>query len=856
MSSLWGEEFTVTTTPKQTKKIVDKINKPKKVEIITEKAIKSKSVPIEEKLKLIYSEVDRILGKYKENTICIRDRDILREYFDKAITNGAIAIDTETNNSLDPITCKLMGPCLYTPGMRNAYIPMHHTDLQGNLLDNQLTENDFAEELKRLGDTKIIMHNGKFDYEVIKCTCEIELPIYWDTMIAAKVLDENEKRAGLKYQYIDKIDPSQEKYDIEHLFEGVQYAVVNPEIFALYAATDSFMTYKLYEWQMEQFNQSSNKSLQKVFDEVEMPLVPVLAEMELQGMEVDQDYAARLSLTYHNKLDLIDSKINEELTKLKPTIAEWRKTESANCHPIGKDSNQVKKSKNEQLPDNVNFASATQLSILLYDILKCPQVSTKTPRGTGEEQLEAIYEKTKQPLCKYILERREVVKLLTTYIDVIPELAKRWPDGRVRTHFNQYGAATGRLSSSDPINFQNIPSHEKRIRMLFKAAEGNMIVGADFSAQEPRLTAFYSQDKAMIDAYDANKDLYAVIASKAFNMPYDDCLEFYPEGTKIQVDGKEVICGNKTHQNKAGKERRSFAKSILLGILYGRGAASVGEQIGKSRDEAQKIIDDFYNAFPKVKQWINSSIESAHVKGYVEDVVGRRRRLPDALLNKYVAEDKKVSFNPLLHTTGFKSDPAVAAYLKRCLQAKNRKEYEKIKAEAETHDIKIVDNTGFIAQAERQAVNARVQGGAATLTKKALVDLYYNNRLRELGAKLINCVHDEILIEVAADKAEEAANILTETMVKSAKKYVFNVPMKCDSYIVPCWYLDEFFVQIKDKFKSLEKHLSQLDAFNAIVRENTESTRSQIYEIVRDMMIEKPADYKELDAAIAGNYLI
>lgn len=453
MSSLWGEEFIVETHPKKVKQIIDKVNSPKIPKVKKEKKTVDPILALKDKLDFITSEVYRILGKYKDNTVVIRDKQSLINYFDAAISNGEIAIDTETNNSLDPITCMLMGPCLYTPGQKNAYIPMHHTDLQGTLLDNQLTESDFKEQLDRLDNTKVIMHNGKFDYQVIKCTCNKEVSIYWDTMIAAKVLDENEQRAGLKYQYIDKIDPSQEKYDIEHLFEDVEYAKVDPEIFALYAATDSYMTYKLYQWQKDQFNKIENKKLQNLFFNLEMPLVHVLGEMELNGMEVDQDYAIRLSNTYHNQLDIIDNNIKIELDKLSDIINTWRQTPEANFRPKKTRGEGLGKSKNEQLEENINLASPTQLSILFYDILKCPQVSKKSPRGTGEAELEAIYNKLKLPICKYILERREVVKLLTTYIDVIPELARRWPDGRVRTHFNQFGAATGRLSSSDPINF-------------------------------------------------------------------------------------------------------------------------------------------------------------------------------------------------------------------------------------------------------------------------------------------------------------------------------------------------------------------------------------------------------------------
>lgn len=487
VDSLWGDEFIIPETKKVAKKIVDKISKPKDPSVVVKKAVKSKTVSVKEKLAIIKENVLKILGKYVDNTLVIKTREQLTDYIDRAILNGVIAVDTETNNSLDPITCKLMGPCLYTPGLKNAYIPLNHVNPDTlERLDWQLTEEDIKEELARLTNTKIIMHNGKFDYSVIKCTTGLELSIYWDTMIGAKVLDENEKSAGLKQQYIDKIDSSQEKYSIDHLFEGIEYALVDPDIFALYAATDSYMTYRLYEWQKERFELPGHERLYSLFRNVEVPVIIPIAEMEMTGVEVDQEYAQLLSNKYHKKLDSIDAKINAELLDLKDKIDQWRLTEDANFHPLSTKANKngeylPQKSKNEQLEDPINLASPTQLAILFYDILKCPPVDKKKPRGTGEAELKAIEQKLKLPICKLLIERREWVKLITTYIDVIPELAKRWPDGRVRTHFNQYGAQTGRMSSSDPINLQNIPSHNKEIRMLFKAADNHVLVGSDFS---------------------------------------------------------------------------------------------------------------------------------------------------------------------------------------------------------------------------------------------------------------------------------------------------------------------------------------------------------------------------------------
>ena len=448
--SLWGDDFNVALQPQKQKKIIEKAAKPQKVKTTTEKVIKSKSssVSIHDKLRLIKEEVLRILGVYKDQTVVIRTREDLTKYIDAAIVNGEIAIDTETNNSLVPLTCKLMGPCIYTPGQKNAYIPINHVNPETReLLPNQLTEQDVKEEFQRLVDTKIIMHNGKFDFEVIHCTCGIDLEIYWDTMIASRLLDENE-RANLKQQYISKIDPSIEKYSIEQLFEGVEYAIVDPEIFALYAATDAFMTYKLYLWQKDQFAIPGCEKMYKLFTDIEMPMIRVCADMELTGITIDTEYASRLSVMYHAQLEEIDVKIQEELAKYKDQIAKWRITPEANKKEKKTNKNGEEtwsKSKNEQLQDPPSMTSPTQLAIFFYDVLDVGVIDKKSPRGTGEEILKTMG----LPICNLILEKRGLEKLIGTYVDKLPQCVI--PEtGRLHAHFNQIGADTGRFSSSDP----------------------------------------------------------------------------------------------------------------------------------------------------------------------------------------------------------------------------------------------------------------------------------------------------------------------------------------------------------------------------------------------------------------------
>jgi hypothetical protein len=370
-SGLFESEFQLPNTVEKTKKIIEKIKKPKKPKVVVEKKINSKKISVEDKIALITEKVYTILDKQKDNVIVIKNKKDLSDYITSAITNDVIAIDTETNSSLDPLTAKLMGVCIYTPNNKMAYVPINHVDYKtGIKLSEQLTEQDIKEELSRVVEAQIltIMHNAKFDFQILKMTCGIEIPCYWDTMIAAKLIDENEL-AGLKQQYILHIDPEQEKYSIESLFEKEEYAIFPPEVFAMYAAIDPYMTYKLYEWQKPIMESEEYKKVNNLFREVEMPVLRVVAEMELAGIELDKEYAQRLSLKYHKKLDELDKKISEELSKYKEKIASWRDTEDANFKPKKKSGDGEGKSKSEQLPDDMNLGSPTQLAILLYDVI-------------------------------------------------------------------------------------------------------------------------------------------------------------------------------------------------------------------------------------------------------------------------------------------------------------------------------------------------------------------------------------------------------------------------------------------------------------------------------------------------------
>lgn len=807
MQSLWGEEFNIDKKQK-TKEVLDKLKSPKTPKVSIEKNLKSKKISIEDKLNIIYENVEKILGTYKKQTIIIKTLDELNSYINVSKNNNIIAIDTETNNSLDPITCKLMGVCIYTPTLDAAYIPINHTTLEGIRLEWQLTEKDIFEQFTLLNNTKILTHNGKFDYEVLKCTTNWEMPIYWDTMIGARLLNENE-RAGLKQQYIEKIDSSIEKYSIESLFENIDYAIVKPEIFALYAATDSFMTYKLYEWQLKEFEKTDNEKLFNLFKTVEMPIVTISAKMELEGICIDKEYSKRLSQKYNQNLIEIQEKINNELNNYKNLITKWRLTKEANEHKIVNGKEQ--KSKNEQLKDPIELTSPTQLAILLYDILKVPVIDKKTPRGTGAEILKQI----DLPICNLLIEQKTILKLLTAFIDTLPNKINE-KDKRLHSHFNQLGTDTGRFSSTEP-NLQQIPSKNKEIRMMFCAKPGFTLVGADFSAQEPRILAAYSKDEKMLDAFKNEKDIYATVGSGIFKNNYWDNMEYHEDGTP----------------NVEGKKRRSMCKKVILGTMYGMGSKLMAENMGVSIEEGKKIIEGFFKGFPKVHAWIEDTEKNACITGYVEDFAGRKRHLPDLLLPEYTIENnnKIFKFNPLLNTEGFfnDNDNLINKYKEKLKTASFSSDKQKIKEQALQDNIKIMFNDIVISKSKRQCVNARVQGGAATMTKKAMIAIDRDKEMNNLGFKLLIGVHDELIGECPKENAEKVSERLTFLMSNCVPE--LSVKFKCDAEIEDHWYKNEYSKMLNDeKEKLLKNKLNLQEIYDILYKNHIECTKEQLME--------------------------
>lgn len=346
------------------------------------------------------------------------------------------------------------------------------------------------------------------------------------------------------------------------------------------------------------------------------------------------------------------------------------------------------------------------------------------------------------------------------------------------------------------------------------------------SAQEPRTLTEFSKDPKMLQAYRDGKDLYAIIAQQAFHNGYWDNMEHYEDGSP----------------NPEGKKRRGIAKTLLLGIMYGRGCASIADQIGCSIPEAQKIIDTFFESFPKVKEWVTKTEQDAKKLGYVEDYWGRRRRLPDIMKPKYTitakGEDTSISkdFNPLLGALGLVKNTQgtlTEKWQNALSKMKGRKEYEQIKLNAAKEGVTIIDNGAFIAQAERQCVNARIQGSAATLTKIAMIEIFNDDVLKNLGFKLLIAVHDELIGECPEENKDKVADRLCERMIYAAKKGGMSVPFKCDPTIEKSWYFEEYAVLVK---KEYAKYISNGDteevAWSKLCKEHCESTPEQLKSII------------------------
>lgn len=730
----------------------------------------------------------QVFGKKLDQIELVTDVDRIQEYLENTLKNGILAVDTETNG-LDRITGEIAGVCLYTPGEKGIYIPLHHY----SYMTNQPLKINVAVEVMRdffikcnEQKVKYIFHNAKFDMHILYWMVGVEVEPYWDTQIGSQLLNENEphKLKPLYQKYCVGANEGQQTASFNSLFKGIVFTKIPPDVGYMYASFDPIMTYELYQFQYEYLDihgeYCKSKGLErvaKVFREIEMPLIKVVFDMECTGVQIDTELASKLQSTYKVYMEQAEVAFKNEVKKLSNKIEKLQVSS-----PV-KYSKLVKNGKID-----INIGSTQQLAILFYDVLHFESPDKKSPRGTGED----ILKHYDHPIVQAILEYRSMSKLLSTYVEAIPGYINK-RTGKLHASFNQYGAKTGRFSSSDP-NLQNIPSKAIKlsdgtkidaghdIRQMFIAGEGQVIVGGDFSQQEPRCLAHMSGDEHMINAYLEGKDLYGTIASKIYKMPYEECLEFRPNG--------EV--------NPEGKARRTSVKPVLLGIMYGRGVPSIAEQMKITPKEAQGIIDDFYNGFPKVKDFVDFAQQFAHDYGFVETAWGRKRRLTNMLLDpieiKKCIKDYDEDFDVFAFNTDevipqddYVSDEVYYKYLRLMKQAFGRAKKQEVIDLALKEGYVITDNSAKIAEAQRQCVNSIIQGSAADMTKITMIKIHDDEELNKLGYKLIIPVHDEVLGVCPKENAKAVRDRLEHIMVHIVDGF-FKIPMKCDIEVTERWY--------------------------------------------------------------------
>lgn len=422
------------------KELADKLKAEKK-------ATKLSKNSIVDLIELIRRDVEEHLGQYKEQYQLITTVEDLDAYINKANEYGYIAIDTETTG-LNPMVDKIVGLCLYFPGEKAVYVPINHVDyFSGDRLDNQLTPEQIKPILEKL-TAKVIMHNAQFDIRVIKHTLKVKLTCWWDTQIGAILLNENEPHK-LKYLHGKYISKTEEK-SFSDYFGKTSFADIPIEYAYLYAAHDAVDTFDLYEFQSKYLCDDEKRpdrtELNWLYRNIEIPMIEVIVSLEDTGVAVDTDYLDVLKKKYHSNLKVALDKCYEEMNVYKDKIDLYNSE-----HP------------DKPLKEPLNIGSAQQLAILFYDILKAKSIKNKKARSTDADVM-SIWQ-DKYPIAKYILEYRAAKKITSTYIDNIYGIIHT--DGRVHTHFNSNGAKTGRMSSSDPLNLQNIPARNEDLRKMF-----------------------------------------------------------------------------------------------------------------------------------------------------------------------------------------------------------------------------------------------------------------------------------------------------------------------------------------------------------------------------------------------------
>ncbi|MEO6234432.1 MAG: DNA polymerase I, partial [Thermomonas sp.] len=597
---------------------------------------------------------------------CVTTTEQLDAWVVRLQAADEFAFDTETD-SLDALRANLVGISFSTEVTKACYIPLAH-EVPGAV---QLPRDVVLDALRPVladANKRKLGQNGKYDIHVLR-RHGIDVAGYADdTMLESFVLNAGIARHDMDSLALRHLGYTTIKYQdvVGKGAKQIGFAQVALDDATRYAAEDADITLRLHQVLKPQIE--ADVGLLSVYRDIEMPLVPVLARVEANGVLIDADELRRQSADLSRRM----------------LAAQQKATELAGR--------------------SFNLDSPKQLGALLFDELKLPAM-VKTPGGapsTNEEALEAIADQHELP--RIILEYRGLAKLRSTYTDKLPEMIN--PDtGRVHTSYHQAGAATGRLSSSDP-NLQNIPIRSedgRRIRTAFIAPPGRKLVACDYSQIELRIMAHLSEDPALLRAFAAGADIHRATAAEVFSKTLDEV---------------------------SANERRA-AKAINFGLMYGMSAFGLAKQLGIARGEAQDYIALYFSRYPGVRDFMERTRQQARERGFVETVFGRRLALD------------------YIHSR----------------------------------------NAAQRAGAERAAINAPMQGTAADIIKRAMIDI--DRWLAELGtgagkgpALMLMQVHDELVFEV-----DEAflPTLLEQVPARMSAAAALKVPLVVDTGVGDNW---------------------------------------------------------------------
>lgn len=567
----------------------------------------------------------------------------------KLLAQNFFSLDTETTG-VDPITAELVGMSFSFAENQAFYVPV-----PANREEALKIVNIFKPAFENPDSLKI-GQNIKYDLNVLARYGVTLQGKMFDTMIAHYVL-QPELRHGM--DYLAEVYLNYETIKIEELIgpkgkkQGNMRDLPPVEVYK-YACEDADVTLKLKHVLEKELVKNGVKEL---FEEIEMPLVPVLAYMERTGVRIDPEALKETSRHFTARM------------------------------------NQIEKEVYQLAGMEFNIASPKQVGEVLFDRLKIVEKAKKTKTGqyvTSEEVLESL--KGKHEIVEKILEHRGLKKLLGTYIDALPQLINP-ATGRIHTSFNQTVTATGRLSSSNP-NLQNIPIRNedgKEIRKAFIPDEGCEFFSADYSQIELRIMAHLSGDPHMIEAFQKGQDIHAATAAKIYKVKLEDVT----------------------------REQRSKAKTANFGIIYGISVFGLAERLNVDRKEAKELIDGYFENYPRVKAYMDESIRLAREKGYIETIFKRKRYLPD--INS--------------------KNAVVRGY------------------------------------AERNAINAPIQGSAADIIKVAMIRIYRRFQEEGIRSKMILQVHDELNFSVLPEEKEKVQQIVISEMEAA---YKMKAPLRAD----------------------------------------------------------------------------